>query len=219
MTVDITPVRSPSRSKMPSARSRSCVDSIRSGPTGDARMIVSKSAPAANAASISVARPALISPVNHPRPRAVVDHPDLAEGGCEVAIVGQSLGQLDRAAIGFLGIVELELERGATERLAQRGAHECLTEFEGRPKLQRRVATLGCPGTDATGQLRGGILVVAHPQRRGAAELHIEFDRRIAHRLGEGGQLGQAIEPVAGPAQDRVRVVAGRKQDPAVGGR
>ena len=72
---------------------------------------------------------------------------------------------------------------------------------------------------DATGQLRGRVLVVAHPERRRAPELHVELDGRIAHRLGEGGQLGQAVEPLARPAQGREGVVASREQDPPVGRR
>ena len=60
---------------------------------------------------------------------------------------------------------------------------------------------------------------MAHPQRRRAPELHVELDRRIAHRLGERGQLGQAVEPLAGPAEDGERVVAGREEDPPVGRR
>ena len=60
---------------------------------------------------------------------------------------------------------------------------------------------------------------MAHPQRRRAPELHVELDVRIAHRLGERGQLGQAVEPLAGPAEDGERVVAGREEDPPVGRR
>ena len=82
-----------------------------------------------------------------------------------------------------------------------------------------RVAAVGGAGPDAAGQLRRGVLVVAHPQRRRTPELDVELDGRIAHRLGEGGQLGQAVEPLGGPAQDGERVVAGREEDPPVGRR
>ena len=98
-------------------------------------------------------------------------------------------------------------------------AQERLPELDGRPELRRGVPPLEGAGADATGQVRGGVLVVAHPQRRRAPELHIELEGRIAHRLCERGQLGKAVEPLAGPAQHRERVVAGRKQDPPVGRR
>ena len=158
--------------------------------------------------------------VREPRasPREV-DHPDLAKGGSQAAIVGSLLGELDGAAVGLFGAVEVDLDRGAAERLAERAPQERLAELEGRSQLHRGVAPLGGRGADASGELRGGILVVAHPQRRRAPQLDIELDGRIAHRLGEGGQLGQSVEPLAGLAQDRERVVAGREQDPPVGGR
>ena len=54
---------------------------------------------------------------------------------------------------------------------------------------------------------------------RRASELDVELDRRVAHRLGEGGQLREAVEPLARPAEDGVRVVAGREQEPPVGRR
>ncbi len=60
---------------------------------------------------------------------------------------------------------------------------------------------------------------MAHPERRRAPQLDVELDRRIAHRLGERGQLGQAVEPLAGPAENRECVVAGREEDPPVGRR
>ena len=60
---------------------------------------------------------------------------------------------------------------------------------------------------------------MAHPQRRRTPKLHVELEGRIAHRLGEGGQLGQAVEPLGGPAQDGERIVAGREEDPPVGRR
>ncbi len=118
-----------------------------------------------------------------------------------------------------LGTVEVHLDSGAAKRLAQRAPQERLTELEGRPELHGGVAPLGRAGADSPGQLHGGVLVVAHPHGRRAPELHVELDRRIAHRLGERGQLGQAVEPLAGPAQGGESVVAGREEDSPVGGR
>ena len=92
-----------------------------------------------------------------------------------------------------------------------------LTELERRTELGGGVAALGGTSPDPAGQLGGGIVVVAHPERRRASELDVELDRRIAHRLGEGGQLGEAVEPLARPAENRVRVITGREQGPPVG--
>ena len=58
---------------------------------------------------------------------------------------------------------------------------------------------------------------MAHPQRRCAPQLDVELDGRVAHRLGERGQLRQAVEPFVGLAEDRPRVVAGREEDPPIG--
>ena len=58
---------------------------------------------------ISPARPATTSPTNHVAPPGEVDHPDLAQRGGEAAIVAELLGELDRAAIGLLGAVEVDL--------------------------------------------------------------------------------------------------------------
>ena len=82
-----------------------------------------------------------------------------------------------------------------------------------RPPSRRRAST------DPAGQLRGGVLVVAHPQRRRAPKLHVELERGIAHGLRERGQLGEAVETLAGAAQDRERIVARREQEAAIGRR
>ena len=60
---------------------------------------------------------------------------------------------------------------------------------------------------------------MVHSERRRTSQLHVELDGRIAHRLGEGGQLGQPVEPLARLAQGREGVVASREQDPPVGRR
>ena len=167
-----------------------------------------------------VVRPAGQDLAGEPRaPSREVDHPDLAKGRGKAAIVVELLRELDGATVGLFGTVEVDLHRDRTERLTDRAPKERLAELERRPELCGAVAAVGGADPGATGQLCGGVLVVAHPQRRRAPELHVELDGRIAHRLGEGGQLGQAVEPVAGPAQDGERIVAGREQDPPVGRR
>ena len=154
-----------------------------------------------------------------PAPLREVDRPDLAQRGGQAVVVMELLREHDRPAIRLVGSVEVDLAGGAAERLAERAPQERLAELEGGPELHCGVAPLGRPGPDAARQLRGGVLVVAHPQRRGAPELDVELDGRIAHRLGERGKLGQAVEPLAGPAEGGVRVVAGREEDPPVGRR
>ena len=219
MTVDMTPVRSPSRSKMPRARSRTCATSTKSGPTGDAMISSSKPAPAATAASMSFARPDRTSPANHARPRAKSIIPISRRAAARLRSSPSSLRELDGATIGLLGGVEVDLDRDRAERLADRAPKERLTQLERRPELRGAVAALGGADPGATRQLRCGVLVVAHSQRRRTPELHVELEGRIAHRLGEGRQLGQAVEPVGGPAQDGERIVAGREEDPTVGRR
>ena len=152
-------------------------------------------------------------------PACEVDHPDLTKGRGEAPIVVQPLGERDRGAVGLLGAVEVGLARGTAERLAERAPQERLAELEGRPKLGRGVALLGGSGADAASELRGRFLVVARPERRRTPQLDIELDLGIAHRFGEGGELGEAVEPLARLPEDRERIVARREQDPPVGGR
>src|SRR4029079_8709912 len=105
------------------------------------------------------------------------------------------------------------------KRLTDRAPEERLTQLERRPELRGEVAAVGSAGPGATSQLCSGVLVVAHSQRRRTPKLHVELEGRIAHRLGEGGQLGQAVDPIGGPAQDGERIVAGREEDLTVGRR
>ncbi len=60
---------------------------------------------------------------------------------------------------------------------------------------------------------------MAHSQGRRPPELGVPLDRRIAHRLGQGRQLGQAVQPLTRPAKGGEGVVAGREEDPPVGRR
>ena len=153
-----------------------------------------------------------------PRPPAgEVDHPDLAEGGRQAGVVPEPLGELDRPSIRLLGHVQVHLDGRRPERLAERALEQRLAELERRPELRGGVPALGGTSPDPAGQLGGGIVVVACPERGRASELDVELDRRIAHRLGEGGQLGEAVEPLARPAENRVRVITGREQGPPVG--
>ena len=103
------------------------------------------------------------------------------------------------------------------QRLTDRGPKERLAELERRPQLGRRQSPRSAArASGATCQLGGLVLVVVHPERRRAPELDVDLDGRVAHRLGEGGQLGQAIESLVGLAQGGERVVAGREEDPSV---
>ena len=220
MTVDMTPVRSPSRSKMPSARSRTSVASTKSGPTGDARMSSSMSAPAASSASSSFARPDRTSPANHAAPSREVDHPDLAERRGEAAIVAELLRELDGPAVGLLGTVEVDLDgarRRTTRRAGSAGA-------PGRARASPGAPARASPRSAARARTRRASSAAASSswliaERRRAPELDVELDRRIAHRLGERGQLGEAVESLAGPAEDGECVVARREEDPPVGRR
>ena len=155
--------------------------------------------------------------VGQPRPSArEVDHSDLAEGGRQAGVVPEPLGELDRPSIGLLGPVQVHLEGRRAERLAERALEQGLAELERRPELRGGVPALGRASLDTAGQLGGGIVVVARPERGRASELDVELDRGITHRLSERGQLGEAVEPFAGPAEDRERVVADRQERPPV---
>ncbi len=155
-----------------------------------------------------------------PRPPAgEVDHPDLAQRRRQLALVTELLGELDGAAVGLLGRIEVDLDRGAAERLAQRAPEGGLAELHRRPELRPGIPALAGSGPDPPGQLRGGLLVMAHPERRCPPQLDVELDLRVTHRLGERSELGQAIQPLAGLSEDGVRVVASREEDPPVGRR
>ena len=97
----------------------------------------SRSAPAATAAS-QRARATAHHLADEPgAPTSEVDHADLTEGGGEAALVVELLRELDGTAVRLLGAVEVDLDRRAAERLAQRAPQERLTELEGRPELRR----------------------------------------------------------------------------------
>src|SRR6185295_27144 len=117
----------------------------------------------------------------------------------EAAIVTALLRQLDRASVRFFRRVQVDLDGRPAVRLAERAPQDCLPELERGAKLGRRVATLVRPRADATRQVGGGVLVVAHAEGRGPSELDVELDRRIAHRLGQRGELRQPLETVARP--------------------
>ena len=150
-------------------------------------------------------------------PAGEVDHPDLAEGGSQAGVVSEPLGELDRPSIGLLRPVQVNFEGRRPERLAERALEQGLAQLERRPELRGGVPALGRARLDAAGQLGGGIVVVARGERGRASELDVELDCRITHRLGERGELREAVEPLARPAEDGVRVVAGREQEPPVG--
>src|SRR6185369_7586403 len=103
-----------------------------------------------------------------------------------------------------------------SQRFPDRGPKERLAELERRSQLGGGVAAGGGAGDGPTSQLCGLVLVMVHPERRRAPQLHVELDGRIPHRLREGRQLGESIEPLVRLAQGSERVVASRKQDPSV---
>ena len=220
MTVDMTPVRSPSRSKMPSARSRTCVASTKSGPIGrreDQRVDVG----ARRQQRDQLVRAAGQDLAGEPcAPACEVDHPDLAQGGGQAAIVAELLRELDA--------------RGDRPPRHRRG----------RSRSRRRRTTRRAGSAGAPGRARGspGAPSAASPRSAARARTRRASSAaassswlirsadarrswtssstcRIAHRLGERGQLRQAIEPLAGPAEDGERVVARREEDPPVGRR
>ena len=74
---------------------------------------------------------------------------------------------------------------------------ERLAELERGPQLHGRVAAFGRAGADATGELRGRVLVVARPQRRRAPELHVELDApdRASPRPARPARSGRRAAP------------------------
>jgi hypothetical protein len=68
---------------------------------------------------MSLALPDRTSPANH-APSPEIDHPDLAKGRGEAAIVADLLRELDGATVGLFGGVEVDLHRDRAERLTDR---------------------------------------------------------------------------------------------------
>ena len=217
ITVDMTPVRSPRRSKIASARSRTAVASARSGPIGEPASIIAMSPPEATAARNSLTRPAMTSPAIPRPPTGVVDHPDLAKGGRQLAIVVTLLGQDDGAPIRLFGAVEVDLHRHTAEGLAERAAQERLPELDVRSELGRAIASIERPGPNTSGELCRSVLVVAHPKGRRPPEHDVELELGIAHRLGKRCELGETVEPFTRTPEDGQRIVAGREEDPTIG--
>ena len=139
MTVDMTPVRSPRRSKMPRARSRTCRGSTSSGPICrldqqglDVGARSDRGHDLAGSAGQDLA--------GEPRaPAREVDHPDLAKRSGQAAIVAAtSLGELDGPAIRLLGAVQVDLASPRRRMTRRAGPQQCLAELQVRPELGAR---------------------------------------------------------------------------------
>ena len=169
--------------------------------------------------SLTSPRLAALEALDEPRP-PVRDHDDsqLAGRGREGGHVAKLLGELDRPPVRLLGAVEVDLLGGSVEGLAERAAQEVLPELEARGELGALVPALDREPADVPREVGCQLVFLGDAQRRGAAQHHLELQVRVAERLRQRGDLGQALEPIAGPAQHVERVVAGdhqRRRDPA----
>ena len=66
--------------------------------------------------------------------------------------------------------------------------------------------------TDLAGELRGAVVLLGGAERGGPAQAHVELEVRVTERLGECGELGQPLQPVARTSQHVERAVARLQQ-------
>ena len=154
---------------------------------------------------------------DEPRPDAPdLDASELAVRGREGGDVPELLGELGGPGERLFRGVEVHLGGRGDEPLAELRAHEGLPQLQGRAELGLGVAPLGGERLDAPGQLRRPVLLAGQPNRGRAPEHHVELEVRVAERVGERGQLGQALQPVERLAEHVLGVVAEREQRDAV---
>ena len=185
-----------------------------------ARISVSMSAPDATRRQ-ELVRAAGQDLAGEPRaPPREVDHPDLAKGGGEAAIVAELLRELDRPAIGLLGAVEVDLDRGAAERLAQRAPQQRLAELEGRPELRwrrRPVPARGSRTRRASSAAASSSWLIRSADARRSWTSSSIAGSRIASARAASSVRPSSRSPVRRRAA--IRVVAGREQGLPVGRR
>src|SRR5438128_1599945 len=80
-----------------------------------------------------------------------------------------------------------------------------------------RARCMCCQLADAAGKLRRSIFFSGQAERGGPAKHDVELQMGIAQRVGQGAELGQALQPVEGPPEHVHGVVAkGEKRDPVL---
>ena len=75
-----------------------------------------------------------------------------------------------------------------------------------------RSPPLGGELADLAGELGGAVVLLGGPERGGAAQPHVELEARVAERLGQRGELGEPLQPVARATQHVERPVARLQQ-------
>ena len=191
----MTPVRLRGVRRSPSARSRTAVASARCGPICETASTIVMSPPEAYRCQ------ELVDPAGHDLPgvpgppTGVVDHPDLAKGGRQLAIVVDAPRPGRRRAD-----TPPRRRRGRSpsphRRTTRRGG--CaggLPELDVRSGLGRAIAWIERPGANTSGELCRSVLVVAHPKGRRPPEHDVELELGVAHRFGKRCELGETVEP------------------------
>ena len=129
------------------------------------------------------------------------DHTDLTERRGQLRVISQLPGELRRPPVRLFGAVEVDLSIRVDVPLSDRGLEEVLAELHARGELGLPVAARHGEPTHLAGQVCGAILLLGRTERGGPAQTHVELEIHVAERLGEGGELGQALDPVARPAK------------------
>ena len=176
-------------------------------------MMSSRTSPAATRCAIGRCRPSSTCSMNHARTRPSCTTPSSRVAAACAATSPSCLRQLHRAAERLVGAVEVDLLRGRGERLAGGGAQEVLAELHARGELAFAVPALHGQVPHLARELRGAIVLLGGPHRRGPAQPHVDLQTRVAQRLGQRRELGEALHPVRRAPQHVERLVA-RVQEP-----
>ena len=113
-------------------------------------------------------------------------------------VVVQLAGEPAARAVGLFGAVEVDLPVRGDVPLAGGARSRSWPSSMHAASSASRSPRDAASSTHLAGELRRAILLLVHPQRGGAAQPDVELEVRVAERLGERGELGEALHPVVG---------------------
>ncbi len=149
-----------------------------------------------------------LDPIDEPGPHpGQPDGAQLTQGGREVGLVSELLGDGRRTLVGLGRSIEVGLGRCRRVPLADRHVEQVLAQLETCGKLVDTIAGLRGSPAHVGGQLPGAVMVVVETERGGASQHHLELEGGVAGGLRERGKLGQAVQPVRLTAEHVQRVV------------
>ena len=132
----------------------------------------------------------------------------LTAGSGEAPVVAQRPGQGHGRREGLVGAIGVDLRDGRHIALAERAAHACLAELEAGPQLERSIAHRSGAAPDRAGDIRGRLAVTGVAQGGRPAKLQLQAEGGVGQRVGQGRDLGERLEAVAGAVEHAERVVA-----------